>query len=63
LETKKEKEEWILEKQFIHCIKIYLKKEGSSMDKLCFENPLLKYIACFNIRDSEKQENIGTAFC
>jgi hypothetical protein len=42
---------------------IYLKKEGSSMDKLVFGNPLLKYIACFNIRDNEKQENIGTAFC
>jgi hypothetical protein len=33
------------------------------MDKLVFENPPLKYIACFNIRDNEKQENIGTAFC
>jgi hypothetical protein len=33
------------------------------MDKLVFENPLLKYIACFNIRENEKQENIGTAFC
>jgi hypothetical protein len=42
---------------------IYLKKEGSSMDKLMFENPLLKYIACFNTRDNETQENIGTAFC
>jgi hypothetical protein len=40
---------------------IYLKKEGSSMDKLMFENPLLK--ACFNIRDNEKQKNIGIAFC
>jgi hypothetical protein len=33
---------------------IYLKKEGSSMDKLVFGNPLLKYKACFNIRDSKK---------
>jgi hypothetical protein len=62
LETKR-KREWIFEKQFVHCIKIYLKKEGSLMDKLMFENPLLKYIARFNIRDNEKQENIGTAFC
>jgi hypothetical protein len=30
------------------------------MDKLVCENPILKYIACFNIRDNEKQENIGT---
>jgi hypothetical protein len=37
--------------------------EGTSMDILMFENPLLKYIPCFNIRDNEKQENIGTAFC
>jgi hypothetical protein len=63
LETKKEKGEWILEKQFAHCIKMYSKKEGSSMDKLVFQNSLLKYIACFNIRENEKQENIGTAFC
>jgi hypothetical protein len=42
---------------------IYSKKEGSSMGKLVFGNPLLKYIAWFNIRDNEKQENIGTAFC
>jgi hypothetical protein len=42
---------------------IDLKKEGSSMDKLVFENPLLKYIACFNIHDNEKQENTGTAIC
>jgi hypothetical protein len=42
---------------------IYLKIEGSSMDKSVFENPLLKYIACFNIRDNKKQENTGTAFC
>jgi hypothetical protein len=28
-----------------------------------FENPLLKYIACFNFRDNEKRENILTAFC
>jgi hypothetical protein len=42
---------------------IYLMKDGSSMDKLMFENPLLKYIACFNICDNEKQENIGTSFC
>jgi hypothetical protein len=42
---------------------IYLKKEGSSMDNVVFENPLLKYIACFNIHDNEKQENIGTALC
>jgi hypothetical protein len=42
---------------------IYSKKGGISMDKLMFENPLLKYIAWFNIRDNEKQENIGTAFC
>jgi hypothetical protein len=33
------------------------------MDKLVFENPLLKYIACFNIHDNKTQENIGTAFC
>jgi hypothetical protein len=33
------------------------------MDKLAFENPLLKYKVCFNIRDNEKQENIGTVFC
>jgi hypothetical protein len=33
------------------------------MDKLVFENPLLKYIACFNIRDNEKQESIGTVVC
>jgi hypothetical protein len=33
------------------------------MDKLVFENPLLKHIACFNVHDNEKQENIGTAFC
>jgi hypothetical protein len=42
---------------------IYLNKEGSSMDKSVFGNPLLKYIAFFNIRDNEKQGNIGTAFC
>jgi hypothetical protein len=42
---------------------IYLKKEGSSMNKLMFENSLLKYIACFNIHDNEKQENTGTVFC
>jgi hypothetical protein len=42
---------------------IYLKKEGSSMDKLVFENLLLKYIVCFDIRCIGKQENIGTAFC
>jgi hypothetical protein len=42
---------------------IDLKKEGSSIDKLVFENPLFKYIACFNIRDNKKQKNIGTAFC
>jgi hypothetical protein len=66
LETKKQtkkKGEWILEKQFVHCIRIYLKEEGSLMEKLVFENPLLKYIACFGIRDNEKQENIGTTFC
>jgi hypothetical protein len=33
------------------------------MDKLVFRNPLFKYIACFNVRVNEKQENIGTAFC
>jgi hypothetical protein len=35
------------------------------MSKLVFENPPLTYIyiACFNIRDNEKQENVGTAFC
>jgi hypothetical protein len=33
------------------------------MDKLMFENQLLKYTACFNTHDNEKQENIGTAFC
>jgi hypothetical protein len=42
---------------------IYVKKEGSWMDKLVFENPLLKYTACFIIRDNGKQGNIGTAFC
>jgi hypothetical protein len=25
------------------------------MDKLVYKNPLLKYIACFNIRDNEKE--------
>jgi hypothetical protein len=52
-------------KKRISCISfiIYLKKEGSSMDKLVFEDPLLKYIAGFNIRYNEKQEQIGTAFC
>jgi hypothetical protein len=33
------------------------------MEKLVFENPLLKYTACFNIRYNEKQENIRIAFC
>jgi hypothetical protein len=33
------------------------------MDKLVFENPLLKYFACFNFRDDEKQDSTGTAFC
>jgi hypothetical protein len=33
------------------------------MDKLMFENLLLKCIACVYIRDNVKQENIGTAFC
>jgi hypothetical protein len=42
---------------------IYPKIEGSSMDKLVFENLLLKYIACCNIRDNKNQENIGTIFC
>jgi hypothetical protein len=62
-QKKKKKGEWIFKKQFEHCIYNLLKKESSSMDKSVFENPPLKYIACFNIRDNEKQENIGTAFC
>lgn len=27
------------------------------MHKLAYENPLLKHVACFNIRDTEKEEN------
>jgi hypothetical protein len=63
LETKEKKESGFLKSSSYIAFIIYLKKEGSSMDKLVFENPLLKYIACFNICDNEKQENIGTAFC
>jgi hypothetical protein len=61
LETKKK--EWIFKSSLYIVFIIYLKKEGSSMDKLMLENPLLKYIACFNIREYKKQENTGTAFC
>jgi hypothetical protein len=63
LETKKEKESGFSKSSSYIAFIIYLKKEGRSMGKLTFENPLLKYIACFNIRDNERQENIGTAFC
>jgi hypothetical protein len=62
LETKKRESGFSKRSSYIAFI-IYLKKEGSSMDKLVFENPPLKYIACFNVCDNKKQENIGTAFC
>jgi hypothetical protein len=61
-QRKKKNSEFYKSSSYIAFI-IYVKKEGSSMDKLVFENPLLKYIVCFNIRGNEKQENIGTAFC
>jgi hypothetical protein len=32
------------------------------MDKLEFENPLLKYRACFNMRDNEKHEILELHF-
>jgi hypothetical protein len=62
LEIKKKESGFSKSSSYIAFI-VYLKKEGSSMDKSVFGNPLRKYIACFNIRDNEKQENIGTAFC
>jgi hypothetical protein len=63
LETKKKKKSGFSKSSSYIAFIIYLKKDGSSMGKLMFKNPLLIYIACFNIRDNEKQENIGTAFC
>jgi hypothetical protein len=33
------------------------------MDKCLKFTPHILYIACFNICDKAKQENIGTAFC
>jgi hypothetical protein len=63
LKTKKVKDSGFSKSSLHIAFVIYLKKEGSSVDKLMFGNPLLKYIACFNIRDNEKEENIRTAFC